>query len=470
MEPKKSDRYQSVKELISKISEIGIKTEPYVHKPYTGKTIHGINNEDTDPAVLEGTDSDTVLGIEFLKLRKDTGKVRIEYYPSFLSGEDEIIYEVSSSSVRYQKGRNLVLSLHKGVEKWHENIISQDKYKYFLEELEQLNIGINPEGSVNEEFGTVSTRVKITLYDDKDRAYKKLWKYSWSDEYGGGESGALLGEPQYIYEKISGILAKIETSIIEPNHKLSFFKTVKSVVKPESISDIYGPPLPTVLSKSTRTPSAPLPNVKSRSKSQEKKDESVLEHKWVDLGLSVKWATCNVGANKPEEFGDFYAWGETKKKRNYSNNKYEFLEGSGILEKILQKYNKYNNVDRLRKLELLDDVAHSKWDGSWRMPTKSEFKELIDNCTWNWTTMNGVKGYIVTSKKSGYTDCSIFLPAAGYRQGTSHYYAGSCGDYWSSSRNTSGMCYAYYLGFNPGMMDLGHDSRYYGHSVRAVCP
>ena len=203
-------------------------------------------------------------------------------------------------------------------------------------------------------------------------------------------------------------------------------------------------------------------------------DDKKYSHDYVDLGLSVKWATCNVGANKPEAFGDYYAWGETSTKSRYAWENYRFRTSGDSYKNV--KFNKYNtqsdrgSVDKRTTLELSDDVARQKWGGSWRMPTYDEFRELIDNCTWTWTTMNGVSGYKVTSKKSGYSSRSIFLPAAGYRYDTSLYYAGEYGIYWSSSLYTGSPYNARSLLFYSGGHGTGNSRRYFGQSVRPVCP
>ena len=202
-------------------------------------------------------------------------------------------------------------------------------------------------------------------------------------------------------------------------------------------------------------------------------DENMEIHEYVDLGLSVKWATCNVGASKPEEYGDYYAWGETETKSTYDLSTYKWCKGS---YKSMIKYCDDSNyghnsfTDYKTTLDPEDDVARQKWGGNWRMPTITEFEELINNCTWTWTTMNGVNGYKVTSKKSGYTDRFIFLPAAGYRRGTSLSYAGECGYYWYSSLLAGYPYNARYLFFGSGTHDTYGSSRDYGLSVRPVCP
>lgn len=174
----------------------------------------------------------------------------------------------------------------------------------------------------------------------------------------------------------------------------------------------------------------------------------------VDLGLSVKWANVNVGADSPEDYGGYFAWGETEEKDEYSEGSYLYYN------------NGYQNIGS--DISGTDyDVAHVRWGGTWRMPTITELKELSDECTWTWTTQNGVNGYKVTGPNGN----SIFLPAAGYRYGTSVDYAGSYGYYWSSSLDTNGSDKALVLVFS----SYGHyagidDYRGNGKSVRPVCP
>ena len=193
-------------------------------------------------------------------------------------------------------------------------------------------------------------------------------------------------------------------------------------------------------------------------------------YEWVDLGLSVKWATCNVGASKPEEYGDYFTWGETEPKSLYDWSTYKWCNGS---YNTLTKYNNnssYGTVDNKTTLDLSDDAARANWGGNWRMPTDAELTELREQCTWTWTTQNGVYGYKVTSKKSGYTNKSIFLPAAGYHDGYSFTNTGSCGFFWSSSLYTDYPSFAYKWNFCSDDVSRDCLSRVFGFSVRPVCP
>ena len=163
-------------------------------------------------------------------------------------------------------------------------------------------------------------------------------------------------------------------------------------------------------------------------------------HEWVDLGLSVKWATCNVGASTPESYGNYYAWGETSPKSSYT-------------------YSTYTYSSNPTTLPLNRDAVAVNWGGNWRKPTINELKELKEKCKWTWTG----RGYTVTGPNGN----SIFLPAAGCRYYSDVYYAGSDGYYWSSSLDTN---YAYGLYFNSDRVLWDNDYRYYGQSVRGVLP
>lgn len=185
----------------------------------------------------------------------------------------------------------------------------------------------------------------------------------------------------------------------------------------------------------------------------------------VDLGLSVKWASYNVGATKPEEYGNYYAWGETTTKSNYEWSTYKWFNGS---ETTVTKYNtssSYGTVDNRTQLEMQDDAARANWGGKWRMPTRAEFAELIHNCTWTWTTQDGKNGYKVTSKNN---ENSIFLPAAGARDGTSVENLGSSGYYWSSSLDNTDSRDSRCFYFKSSVGGTSRIGRLFGLSVRPV--
>lgn len=185
----------------------------------------------------------------------------------------------------------------------------------------------------------------------------------------------------------------------------------------------------------------------------------------IDLGLSVKWAPGNICKDSegnyyigvPTDQGCYFSWGNVEghnKGEGYDFNSttYNSTPGSKLTADI-SATGSY-------------DAARATLGGNWRMPTKDECQELIDNCTCTWTTQDGVAGMRFTSKKSGYTGNSIFIPASGYYGGTSLSREGSYGRYWSSSWDSSRS--AWHLYFSSGGQDMYNNSRYYGFTVRAV--
>ena len=196
----------------------------------------------------------------------------------------------------------------------------------------------------------------------------------------------------------------------------------------------------------------------------------------VDLGLSVKWASCNLGASKPTEYGGYYQWADTKNVSDTSIyldwNNYPYHTGSDE-NSGWTKYNtksSFGTVDNKTVLEPMDDAAAVALGGKWRMPTNAEWSELrsTSNCSWTWTTIYGVNGYKVQSKKSGYTNNWIFLPAAGYRVYNNQSLVGYYGNYWSSSLSTDDPSRACGLDFSSRNFGWGDYARYYGFSIRPV--
>ncbi len=174
-------------------------------------------------------------------------------------------------------------------------------------------------------------------------------------------------------------------------------------------------------------------------------------HEWVDLGLpsGLKWATCNVGAYSPEGYGNYYAWGETTTKSEYTgDNSKTWGKNLGDISGNARY-----------------DAARANWGGSWRMPTRAEFDELLNHCAWQWTTQSGVKGYKVTGKNGN----SIFLPAAGWRYGSSRDGAGELGTYWGSTPYEVRAYNAYGLNFGSGYYGTDWFDRGSGRTVRPVC-
>ena len=188
----------------------------------------------------------------------------------------------------------------------------------------------------------------------------------------------------------------------------------------------------------------------SSSASSSSSSGTINGHAYVDLGLSVKWATCNVGASSPEDYGNYYAWGETSTKSSYDE------DNSKTYGKSSYNYDFGGNASL--------DAARANWGGTWRLPTKAEARELKDKCTWTWTTQGGKKGYKVT----GPSGQSIFLPAAGGRYESSLNYAGSDGYFWTSTPYEGNAYRAYYLCFDVSSRNVDWSYRCYGRSVRPV--
>jgi len=195
------------------------------------------------------------------------------------------------------------------------------------------------------------------------------------------------------------------------------------------------------------------------------------EHEWVDLGLPscTLWATCNIGANAPEEYGDYFAWGETDPKDYYDWSTYKWCNGD--YDKLTKycTYSSYGDngfTDRKTELDPEDDAAYVNWGSSWRMPTTEQQRELCEKCTCDWTTRYGVNGYLFTGPNGN----TLFLPAAGSRESESLYNAGSWGSYWSRTLNSVYPEEAYFINFHlDNWGSWFHYARYYGLTVRSVC-
>ena len=174
-------------------------------------------------------------------------------------------------------------------------------------------------------------------------------------------------------------------------------------------------------------------------------------HDWVDLGLpsGLKWATCNVGANQPHGYGNYYAWGETSTKNSYDE------DNSRTFGKSMSDISGNARYD----------TARDNWGRTWRLPTKREMEELENKCTWQWTTQSGVRGYKVTGPNGN----SIFLPASGYYMCLSKNRVGEAGYYWTSTpEEPVSHDEAYYLGFKHNSVDVSKFCRYEGRTIRAV--
>ena len=204
------------------------------------------------------------------------------------------------------------------------------------------------------------------------------------------------------------------------------------------------------------------------------------KHEYVDLGLSVKWATCNIGASSPEEAGLYFAWGETSGYtadttqippvtvgKDFLWRDYEF--GEYVDQEPDYGMTKYNGTDGKTTLEPEDDAATSNWGSDWRMPKQDEFDELLENTTSSWTEVNGVSGLLLTSTVEGYEEESLFFPAVGYAEDGMVSIFGENGIYRSASLDDNNVAQAFVLYFYNE--ECGFDNggiRYIGYTVRPV--
>ena len=210
-----------------------------------------------------------------------------------------------------------------------------------------------------------------------------------------------------------------------------------------------------------------LSNCNNKNTKTTDADNNTAEAEWVDLSLpsGLLWAKCNLGATAPEKFGNYYAWGETLPKNEYSKATYSYYNQEGENYSL----NKYNTleaeglVDSLTVLEAADDAATSILGDGARIPTDAEWQELIDNTTAEWTTQNGVQGYLLTAANGN----SLFLPATGFQDGDSRLNK-STGDYWSSSLETLLPNNAHILNFGSTGLRVSNYERFHGSPIRPV--
>lgn len=191
-------------------------------------------------------------------------------------------------------------------------------------------------------------------------------------------------------------------------------------------------------------------------------------HKYVDLGLpsGTLWATCNIGAKNPEDYGDYFAWGETEPKEFYDWSNYKWCNDYDDMTKYCTDSDR-GKVDNKTELDLEDDAAYVNWGENWRMPTYEQVKELVEKCSWAWMTKNGVNGSLVTGPNGE----SLFLPASGYRSSGSFLLdeVGSSGYYWSRTLDSNYSYRSFWVSFDSSYKEItSSDGRFFGHSVRAV--
>lgn len=207
------------------------------------------------------------------------------------------------------------------------------------------------------------------------------------------------------------------------------------------------------MSKQSPQLKKPATSIKTSNKAQTPPPTNLHNgHEYVDLGLSVKWATCNVGAVSQEENGDYFAWGETDVKNKYEDENYRYYD------KELDDYIDIGTDISGTK----HDAARIKWGGNWRMPTEKEIEELIDKCSWKRGKVNGVNGI----KFTGPNGNKIFLPAADSQDGEPLHLGGIFGNYWSATQNEDCICYLY---FDRSLCKKAYEfERYIGQTIRPV--
>lgn len=203
--------------------------------------------------------------------------------------------------------------------------------------------------------------------------------------------------------------------------------------------------------------------------------DSLDGHEFVDLDLpsGTLWATCNLGANMPEDYGRYFAWGENVGYTEYAIDnycfdwaKYRYCTGTSTKMTKYVTNSTYGSIDNARELETLDDAAAVNWGADWKIPSWEQWQELYSSCRWEWTTINGINGYKVSSTNNNW----IFLPAGGYFDNTSIINKGAFGDYWTSTLCAKENKSAYDFDFTSNQMRIGNDYGYrcQGHSIRPV--
>jgi len=268
-------------------------------------------------------------------------------------------------------------------------------------------------------------------------------------------------------ELFAGETATLSASVQPAN---ATYKNVTWSSSDESIATVDDDGMVTAISVGSATITVYSADVATTAECKVTVEPNYNGYKYVDLYLpsGLKWASCNVGATEPEDYGVYFAWGEFGTKWDYGDSTYKWCNGDTYcLTKYCTNSNWWDSTEPMDNkvvLDLVDDAAHVNWGGSWRMPTYEEWMELIENCTLIWTTQNGVYGCLVTGRKGN----SIFLPAAGFWYGTVPYDTGSLGYYWSSSLDTDYPDNACSVLFDSDGVNWVDDDRFLGFSVRPV--
>ena len=211
----------------------------------------------------------------------------------------------------------------------------------------------------------------------------------------------------------------------------------------------------------------PTPRRAQSKPSSQPKYEMIQGHEGVDMGVSVKWAAYNLGADSMSDFGDYYAWGETMTKRCFEWNKYRYQRSGSTFDNIqFTRYNtkeQFGSVDYVTELKDNDDAASVRWGDKWRIPTAEQWKELQENCEWIWTEFKNTLGFIVVAKNGN----KLFLPAAGVFSGSKLHFEREEGYYWTSSLAADPRR-AYYCSIFDKQVKLDTRDRFAGLTIRPV--
>ena len=404
------------------------------------------------------------------------------------TSSDESVAEVDSNGRVYAiKGGATIITATSG-EKQAVCLVEVQK------RIPVSSVTLNKESLTLEKGASETLVAEVSPYDATDKTVTWTSSNPSIASVSNGVVKAIAGGNVTITAKAGGLSATCDvtvivsvTSIVLNKTSLTLFEgqsfTLNATLYPNDVTDktvIWSSDYPEIVSVENGTVSAfkigqatitahASNNVSASCVVSVK--ESLYGHEFVDLGLSVKWATCNIGADTPGEWGDYFAWGETEPKSSYMWSTYKWCNGT---KNTLAKYclegsywDGAGSCDYKNTLDPEDDAAQVNWGGSWRIPTYAEWNELIKNCKWTWTGY----GIRVTSKIAGYTDRSIYLPAAGFKHSNGTNYSSYRGLYWSSNTYNTILPYkASSVLFTDNDFFVTGDDFYRGLPVRPVCP
>ncbi len=338
-----------------------------------------------------------------------------------------------------EPGEITIRLVHKGY--------AEKSFKVLVEAGKTVDVSIKLEPNSPAETGKPSpATVSPTSSDNSSKASAQmtppsLGKISFTSE----PSGARIWiNGKWTFKRTPATLEDIESGEYEYELELKDYEKARGRV---TVTPNQTTAISRTLEIEKKKPQKIQSGMPSADKEAFQATKSINGHPAVDMGLSIMWATMNVGASSPYDYGDYYAWGEIAPKEEYTETSYTYHDSPGTLPAS-------------------NDVVTANWGGKWRMPTDVEWMELRTKCNWTRIELDGIIGYKVTSKVNGN---SIFLPAAGYRRKAYYNGVGSYGSYWSSSLSTDNLLKAWAWDFNSsGVINRIDSYRYWGQSVRPV--